>query len=209
LHVLPTLWFRNQWSGHGSTERPTLEQAADQSERSVVKAVDASLGELYLYCEGEAPLLFTENETNTQRIFGMPSWKVTYFAWATTLAPILISFSRSVVGAVLELELIPAALLRRAGSDEPLLRCVVQIVRAERFVHEDAGVLLGNATCHGRLESVVDDLLGSGNFRRLGGAQIAVPGEHLRLKRAGMVEGQDVERPVEADGLHAVPLILR
>jgi hypothetical protein len=73
LHVLPTLWFRNQWSWHGSTERPTLEQAADQSKRSVVKAVDASLGELYLYCEGEASLLFTENETNTQRIFGMPN----------------------------------------------------------------------------------------------------------------------------------------
>ena len=38
---------------------------------SVVQAVDAELGERYLYCEGDAPLLFTENETNTQRIFGV------------------------------------------------------------------------------------------------------------------------------------------
>ena len=40
---------------------------------SVVKAVDPKLGERYLYCEGDAPLLFTENETNTQRIFGVPN----------------------------------------------------------------------------------------------------------------------------------------
>jgi hypothetical protein len=40
---------------------------------SVIKAVDPRLGERYLYCEGEIPLLFTENETNTQRIFGVPN----------------------------------------------------------------------------------------------------------------------------------------
>jgi hypothetical protein len=39
----------------------------------VVKATDAELGEHYLYCEGNAPLLFTENETNTERIFGAPN----------------------------------------------------------------------------------------------------------------------------------------
>ena len=74
LHVLPTLWFRNQWSWHGGTG--PAEPAADRQAtpaRSVVKAVDAKLGERYLYCEGEAPLLFTENETNTQRIFGVPN----------------------------------------------------------------------------------------------------------------------------------------
>ena len=31
------------------------------------------LGERYLYCEGDAPLLFTENETNNERIFGTPN----------------------------------------------------------------------------------------------------------------------------------------
>src|SRR5262249_625279 len=34
---------------------------------------DAKLGERYLYCDGDVPLLFTENETNTQRIFGVPN----------------------------------------------------------------------------------------------------------------------------------------
>ena len=41
--------------------------------RSVVRAVHPRLGTRYLYCEGDAPLLFTENETNTQRIFGVPN----------------------------------------------------------------------------------------------------------------------------------------
>ena len=73
LHVLPTLWFRNQWSWHASAERPAFFQTDGTPGRSVVKAVDPLLGQRYLYCEGGAPLLFTENETNTQRIFGVPN----------------------------------------------------------------------------------------------------------------------------------------
>ena len=73
LHVLPTLWFRNQWSCQRGTERPILQQSAGGAGQSVVQAVDAKLGERYLYCEGDVKLLFTENETNTQRIFGTPN----------------------------------------------------------------------------------------------------------------------------------------
>jgi hypothetical protein len=73
LHVLPTLWFRNEWSWHGKSVRPGLEQSAGPPGGNVVKATDARLGERYLYCEGDVPLLFTENETNTQRIFGVPN----------------------------------------------------------------------------------------------------------------------------------------
>jgi hypothetical protein len=73
LHVLPTLWFRNLWSWHKGEDRPTLEQGATTQAESIVKAVDGRLGERYLYCQGEASLLFTENETNTQRIFGQPN----------------------------------------------------------------------------------------------------------------------------------------
>ena len=36
-------------------------------------ASHTQLGERYLYCEGDAPLLFTENETNNERIFGTPN----------------------------------------------------------------------------------------------------------------------------------------
>lgn len=73
LHVLPTLWFRNQWSWHGLANRPVLQQVAGAAAMGVVKAVDPKLGERYLYCADDAPLLFTENETNTQRIFGIPN----------------------------------------------------------------------------------------------------------------------------------------
>lgn len=70
LHVLPTLWFRNQWSWKGTAERPSLQRFG-----SVVKAVDLKLGERYLYCDKNPQLLFTENETNTQLIFGVPNHK--------------------------------------------------------------------------------------------------------------------------------------
>ena len=40
---------------------------------SVISAQHFDLGQLYLYSEGEAPLLFTENDTNTERIFGSPN----------------------------------------------------------------------------------------------------------------------------------------
>jgi hypothetical protein len=73
LHLLPTLWFRNQWSWEATQQRPTLEQLPDGNEGRVIRAVDPHLGERYLYCEGNTALLFTENETNTQRIFGIPN----------------------------------------------------------------------------------------------------------------------------------------
>ncbi len=66
LHVLPTLWYRNQWSWQGGVDKPTLQRMGN-----AVKAVDPQGGERWLYCEGDAPLLFTENETNMQRIFGV------------------------------------------------------------------------------------------------------------------------------------------
>ncbi|MGE5192667.1 MAG: MGH1-like glycoside hydrolase domain-containing protein [Deltaproteobacteria bacterium] len=72
LHVLPQLWFRNLWSWHGLADRPALRDVSTAARR-VVEAVEPKLGECYLYCDGDASLLFTENETNTQRIFGVPN----------------------------------------------------------------------------------------------------------------------------------------
>jgi hypothetical protein len=69
LHVLPTLWFRNRWSWGVDNPRPVLEQVAGKSR--VVRAIEPELGECYLYCDGDAALLFTENETNTQRLVGV------------------------------------------------------------------------------------------------------------------------------------------
>jgi hypothetical protein len=71
LHVLPTLWFRNAW-GSG-TAKPTLKQVEGKRGCSIVAATHGEVGELYLYCEGDVPLLFTENETNNERLFGTPN----------------------------------------------------------------------------------------------------------------------------------------
>ena len=78
LHMLPTLWFRNTWSWGRTGERfppkPRLEAA---SPRRVV-AEHATLGRFVLTADdasdGTAPeLLFTENESNTETLFGAPS----------------------------------------------------------------------------------------------------------------------------------------
>jgi hypothetical protein len=67
LHVLPTLWFRNRWSWGRDNPRPALEAAS--AKPAVVRATESELGERYLYCDGLASLLFTENETNAHRLF--------------------------------------------------------------------------------------------------------------------------------------------
>jgi hypothetical protein len=68
LHVLPTLWFRNRWSWGRDNPRPSLQAGAGKS--AVVEVKEERLGERYLYCDGPASLLFTENETNAKRLFG-------------------------------------------------------------------------------------------------------------------------------------------
>jgi hypothetical protein len=70
LHILPTLWFRNTWSWSEEAVRPNLKKLASLGGASVVSASHPELGERFLYCEGDAPLLFTENETNNTRLFG-------------------------------------------------------------------------------------------------------------------------------------------
>ena len=73
LVVLPTLWFRNTWSWGGDPSKPLLEQRAGSGDTSVIAASHPDLGVRYLYCEGSVPLLFTENETNQERVFGKPN----------------------------------------------------------------------------------------------------------------------------------------
>jgi hypothetical protein len=73
LDVLPTLWFRNTWSWWPDRTKPVLRQVPGKSGVQVVAASHPELGERYLYCEGATSLLFTENETNNERIFGTPN----------------------------------------------------------------------------------------------------------------------------------------
>ena len=71
LHVLPTLWFRNDWSAWISrpSEKPMLKQVKGPAGTSTIEAVHSKLGTYRLYGEGDIPLLFTENETNNTRLF--------------------------------------------------------------------------------------------------------------------------------------------
>jgi hypothetical protein len=73
IHLLPSLWFRNTWTWWSRTPKPSLRQIPGKDGWKVVAASHAQLGERYLYCEGDVPLLFTENETNNERIFGTPN----------------------------------------------------------------------------------------------------------------------------------------
>ena len=60
--------------GRPIATRPTLAQVADGPGGSArASRRTRSWATRYLYCEGDVPLLFTENETNTQRIFGVPN----------------------------------------------------------------------------------------------------------------------------------------
>ncbi len=70
LHVLPTLWSRNDWASWIAKpiEKPILKQIDGPAGTRAVAASDSELGSYYLYCEGEVPLLFTENETNHARL---------------------------------------------------------------------------------------------------------------------------------------------
>jgi hypothetical protein len=73
LHVLPTLWFRRTWSSEGASAKPLLRQMEGAHGMNVVSATHSELGERFLYCKGAAALLFTDNESNNQRLFGSPN----------------------------------------------------------------------------------------------------------------------------------------
>jgi hypothetical protein len=70
VHVLPTLWFRNIWTWWPETQKPSLQAVTAKNGVAGIAASDANLGGYFLYCDGKPSLLFTENETNNQRIFG-------------------------------------------------------------------------------------------------------------------------------------------
>jgi hypothetical protein len=72
LDVLPTLWFRNVWAWHPRAARPALSRA-EEGGRVVIAIDEAEVPRRYLYAPAEAEILFTENETNRARLFGVPN----------------------------------------------------------------------------------------------------------------------------------------
>jgi len=72
LHLLPTLWFRNTWSWDHGAKRPNLIRGRSAGRTAVVAAEHPDLPRSYrLHCEGDPELLFTENETNHRRLYGV------------------------------------------------------------------------------------------------------------------------------------------
>ena len=71
LHLLPTLWFRNTWSWAADQEKPFLKVLKSDTDFSVIEASEPKLGDRWLYCDSAMELLFTENETNNEKLFGV------------------------------------------------------------------------------------------------------------------------------------------
>jgi len=77
LTFLPTLWFRNIWrwdDNYDLSQKPALTRTSD----AVIAALHPRLGRFNFELERTAPLLFTENETNTERIWGWRGENIFY-----------------------------------------------------------------------------------------------------------------------------------
>ncbi len=71
LVLLPTLWFRNTWSWGSDEPRPSLRRGKVPGRGAVIEVHHPSYGRRWLHCEGSPELLFTENETNHRRLYGV------------------------------------------------------------------------------------------------------------------------------------------
>jgi hypothetical protein len=66
IHLLPTVWYRNTWSGTDGERKPNLSETGPGN----IYCSHPTLGDYTLQCEGDAELLFTENESNASRLWG-------------------------------------------------------------------------------------------------------------------------------------------
>ena len=73
LDLLPTLWFRNTWSWGRHRARPRLSAVGSAVGGTVVHAEHPQLGDYHLVAGGSPTLLFTENESNAERLWGAAS----------------------------------------------------------------------------------------------------------------------------------------
>ena len=70
LRLLPTVWFRNTWSWGNSNRRPELHESCP-APNPVIELNHGQPSNHWLHCEGSPELLFTENETNVEQLFGV------------------------------------------------------------------------------------------------------------------------------------------
>ena len=72
LHLLPTVWLRNTWAWNRHGEGYDPKGEIDRVGAAEVRVVQPTLGSYRLAADGYPDLLFTDNETNTERLFGSP-----------------------------------------------------------------------------------------------------------------------------------------
>ena len=68
LHILPTVWFRNVWDWGKKVAKPSI-----KAKKGMFEIEQEDLGKYYLYFKDADEMLFTENETNHQHLFGTPN----------------------------------------------------------------------------------------------------------------------------------------
>ncbi len=67
--ILPNLWFYNRWQQNDLNQKPSIEEVKE----GVVMATHERIGSYYLYYQKANDRFFTENETNTEKLFGTPN----------------------------------------------------------------------------------------------------------------------------------------
>ena len=75
LHLLPTIWFRNTWSWDRTNSKPTLRKIGDDGHVAVITTSHPALGDYNLFCDSVDDVFFTENESNSERLWGIPNAK--------------------------------------------------------------------------------------------------------------------------------------
>ncbi|GJM63624.1 MGH1-like glycoside hydrolase domain-containing protein [Persicobacter diffluens] len=78
LVLLPTLWFRNTWSWYKNVKAPEMFGEKASGDQAFAKISTSELSDggpsaMTLYCQGAQDLLFVENETNNERLWGVPN----------------------------------------------------------------------------------------------------------------------------------------
>jgi hypothetical protein len=73
IEILPQLWFRNTWSWAPGAARPELFALAEAEGVSVAESVHEHLGRFWLHIDRPDEMLFTDNESNAERLWGVAS----------------------------------------------------------------------------------------------------------------------------------------
>jgi len=65
IHLLPQFWYRNNWSWEGRTAKPTISYLGENQ----LLFRSEEQGKMYAYADGDPDFLFTNNETNNERLY--------------------------------------------------------------------------------------------------------------------------------------------